>query len=81
MTALLELIKELLPEGNKLPTKYSDVKKIIKQVGLNYKTYDACINDCILYWKDDANKVSCTNCNEPRYMISLNEERKCTKVR
>ena len=75
VTALLEFIKELLPEGNTLPSKYPDVKKIIKQVGMNYITYDACINDCILYWKDNANKVSCPNCSKPRYKTSFNEER------
>lgn len=80
VTAILELIKELLPEGNTLPTMFYDMKKIIEQVGMNYKTCDVCINDCILYWKEYANKVSCTNCNEPRYMTSFNEERKGTKV-
>lgn len=53
MTALLEFIKELLPKGNTLPTRYPDMKKMIKQVEMNYKTYDACTNDCILYWKDE----------------------------
>ena len=80
VTALLEFIKELLPEGNTLPSKYPDVKKIIKQLGMNYITYDACINDCILYWKDNANKVSCPNCSKPRYKTSFNEERIATTV-
>ena len=80
VTALLEFITELLFEGNTLPTKNPDMKKMIKQVGMKYKIYDACINDCILYWKDDANKVSCPNCKESRYMTTFNEEKKATKV-
>ncbi|XP_026436586.1 uncharacterized protein LOC113334575 [Papaver somniferum] len=79
-TALLELIKELLPEENTLPSKYADIKNLIQELGMNYVTYDACVNDCILYWKDHALLVKCPVCQEPRYKKVFNDERKLTTV-
>ncbi|XP_026450660.1 uncharacterized protein LOC113350752 [Papaver somniferum] len=66
VTAMLELMKELVPEGNTLPSKFPDIKKIIKEMGMDYVTYDACINDCVLYWKDNSSLVKCPVCQEPR---------------
>ncbi|XP_026396520.1 uncharacterized protein LOC113291169 [Papaver somniferum] len=80
VTAMLELMKELLPEGNTLPSKFPDIKKIIKELGLDYVTYDACINDCVLYWKDNSSLVKCPVCQEPRYVRVFNNERKLTQV-
>ncbi|XP_026410872.1 uncharacterized protein LOC113306110 [Papaver somniferum] len=80
MTAMLELIKELLPEENTLPSKFPDVKKIIQELGMDYVTYDACVNDCILYWKDKSSLLKCPVCQEPRYVRVFNDERKLTQV-
>ncbi|XP_026415827.1 uncharacterized protein LOC113311195 [Papaver somniferum] len=80
VTATLELMKELLPEGNNMPCKYPDIKKIIKELGMDYVTYDACVNDCILYWKDNSSLVKCRLCQEPRYVRVFNDEKKLTQV-
>ncbi|XP_026377784.1 uncharacterized protein LOC113272093 [Papaver somniferum] len=80
VTALLEMMKEFLPEENTLPAKYPELKKMIQELGMDYITYDACINDCIFYWKDKSEMVKCHVCNEPRYKKVFNEERKLTKV-
>ncbi|XP_026439681.1 uncharacterized protein LOC113338483 [Papaver somniferum] len=80
VTAMLELMKELLPEGNTLPSKFPDIKKIIKELGMDYVTYDACVNDCVLYWKGNSSLVKCPVCQEPRYVRVFNDERKLTQV-
>ncbi|XP_026459461.1 uncharacterized protein LOC113360133 [Papaver somniferum] len=80
MTAMLELIKELLPEENTLPSKFPDVKKIIQELGMDYVTYDACVNDCILCWKDKSSLLKCPVCQEPLYVRVFNDERKLTQV-
>ncbi|KAM7485936.1 hypothetical protein LguiA_001945 [Lonicera macranthoides] len=36
-TDILGLFKEFLPEGNTTPTKYSEMKNIIKEVGMDYE--------------------------------------------
>ncbi|XP_026459565.1 uncharacterized protein LOC113360250 [Papaver somniferum] len=80
MTAMLELMKELLPEENTLPNKFPDVKKIIQELRMDYVTYDACVNDCILYWKDKSSLLKCLVCQEPRYVRVFNAARKLTQV-
>ncbi|XP_026453753.1 uncharacterized protein LOC113355176 [Papaver somniferum] len=80
MTALLELMKELLPEENTLPSKYAEVEKMIQELGMDYITYDACVNDRVLYWKDHASLVKCPVCQESRYKKVFNDERKLTTV-
>ena len=53
-TMLLKLLKEdLLPDGSTLPDSYYEAKKTIRDLSLSYEKIDACINDCLLFWKDD----------------------------
>ncbi|XP_026431852.1 uncharacterized protein LOC113329072 [Papaver somniferum] len=80
MTAILELMKELLPEENTLPSKYPEVKKMIQDLGMDYITYDSCVNGCVLYWKDHASLVKCHVCQESKYKKVFNDERKLTTV-
>ncbi|KAF6142816.1 hypothetical protein GIB67_002680, partial [Kingdonia uniflora] len=53
-TELLQVFQEVLPPDNKAPTDSYRASKIISQVGLDYEEIDACPNDCILYWKENA---------------------------
>ncbi|KAF6156877.1 hypothetical protein GIB67_000417, partial [Kingdonia uniflora] len=53
-TELFQLFQEVLPPDNKAPTNSYNASKIISQVGLDYQEIDACPNDCILYWKENA---------------------------
>ena len=50
-TELLELLKEMLPEGNTLPNRNYAAKKILCPMGMEYKKIHACPNDCILFRK------------------------------
>ena len=51
---LLKCMKEeLLPNGSNLSDSYYEAKKMIKDLGLSYKKIDSCVNDCMLYWKED----------------------------
>ena len=51
-TELLVLLSEMLPEGNTLPTRNYDAKKILCLMGMKYKRIHACPNDCILDKKE-----------------------------
>lgn len=49
---ILGLLKELLPEWNNLTASYAEMKNTIKDIGMDYIKYDACINNCMLFWKE-----------------------------
>lgn len=65
---LLELLKEALPEGAKLPSQYYETKKIINKLGLGYEKIHACPNDCMLFYGDSNEKLDyCSVCNASRW--------------
>lgn len=75
---LLNLLIEAFPKGSALPKNYNEAKKTVKCLRLGYVSIHACKNDCILYWKDDANANSCPKCETSRWKSenkSLNGKR------
>ncbi|XP_052730448.1 uncharacterized protein LOC128195809 [Vigna angularis] len=66
-TELLELLSDMLPEGNTLPTRNYDAKKILCPMGMEYKKIHACPNDCILYKSEFAKLHQCPQCGVSRY--------------
>ncbi|XP_020080540.1 uncharacterized protein LOC109704191 isoform X2 [Ananas comosus] len=70
---LLELLKQMLPEGETLPESFYETNKIMKDLGLGYEKIDACPNDCILYRKEFANASSCHVCGASRWKVVENK--------
>ena len=67
-TMLLQYLKnELLPKGVDIPDSFYGAKKCIKDLGFSYEKFDVCVNDCMLFWKDDALLDRCRVCNAPRW--------------
>ncbi|CAN1324181.1 hypothetical protein LINPERPRIM_LOCUS33004 [Linum perenne] len=66
-TMLLELLREVIPNGETLPKSYHEVKKFISDLGLSYETIDACRNDCMLFWKNHINESTCLICGADRW--------------
>ncbi|XP_058740867.1 uncharacterized protein LOC131613194 [Vicia villosa] len=66
-TELFELLTQMLPEGNILPSRYYEAKKILCPMGLEYEKIHACPNDCILYRKEYVNYNHCPKCKASRY--------------
>ncbi|KAK2444967.1 hypothetical protein QL285_015951 [Trifolium repens] len=64
---LLELLTQMLPEGNILPNRCYEAKKILCPMGLEYEKIHACPNDCILYRKEFVDYNHCPKCNASRY--------------
>ncbi|XP_039134114.1 uncharacterized protein LOC120271498 isoform X2 [Dioscorea cayenensis subsp. rotundata] len=64
---LLALLKEAFPEGETLPESFYELKKVVKDLGLDYKKIDACPNDCMLYWKEAAHDEICKICGVSRW--------------
>lgn len=50
-----------------MPKTYKDVKNMVKELNLGYEKIDTCENDCMLYYKEDADKLRCDICGVDRY--------------
>ena len=59
----LKYLKDVLPAGNLCPTSVDEAKKVMFPLDPPYIRYHACINDCIIYRKEHAEKTSCPVCN------------------
>ncbi len=67
---LLKLVKNILPEENKLPETTYEAKKIVCPLGLEVPKIHACPNDCILYRCEEyENLEACPVCQALRYKI------------
>ncbi|XP_074305807.1 uncharacterized protein LOC141641029 [Silene latifolia] len=66
-TALLELLSDMLPKGNELPTNTYRCKKVLCPLATHYQKIHACPNDCILYRKDYCDLDECPRCKKSRY--------------
>ncbi|CAJ2679429.1 unnamed protein product [Trifolium pratense] len=64
---LLELLTQMLPEGNVIPNRCYEAKKVLCPMGLEYERIHACPNDCILYRKEFVNSDHCPKCMVSRY--------------
>lgn len=56
--SLLKILKDMLPEGEKLPPYFYDTKKIVEGLGLTYEKIHACSNECMLFRKVAAKDVN-----------------------
>ncbi|GKB26555.1 putative reverse transcriptase domain-containing protein [Tanacetum coccineum] len=68
-TELLGLIKKMLPAGNEMVEKTYQAKKVMKLMGSGYKKIHVCINNCLLYWKDDKDLTACRTCRISRWKV------------
>ncbi|XP_012837883.1 PREDICTED: uncharacterized protein LOC105958419 [Erythranthe guttata] len=70
MNLILELIKDILPEGNIVPPSLYSARKLLFGIGLGYEKIDVCKYDCSLFWKENEQEESCPVCKEPRWMYN-----------
>ncbi|GJW51026.1 putative transposase-associated domain-containing protein [Tanacetum coccineum] len=68
-TELLRLIKKMLPDGNEMVEKTYQAKKVMKLMGSGYKKIHVCINNCLLYWKEDKDITACRTCGISRWKV------------
>ncbi|KAK3003152.1 hypothetical protein RJ639_002955 [Escallonia herrerae] len=64
---LIDKLRVIIPAGEQLPANYYETKKLIGDLGFSYEKIDVCPNDCMLYWKENNKKRSCSVCKEPRW--------------
>ena len=56
-----------LPPSNILPCTYQDLSAIMKEIGMQYKTFHACPNGHIIYYKHHEFETECQECHISRY--------------
>ena len=66
-----------LPINNKFPKSKYEIVALTKDLGMNVaKLYDACPNDCILYYGDGKKSLDqCPECGEQRYHTSASSKK------
>ncbi|GJT72114.1 putative transposon, En/Spm-like protein [Tanacetum coccineum] len=68
-TELLGLLKKMLPAGTEMMEKTYQAKKNMKWMGSGYKKIHVCINNGLLYWKDDKDLTVCRTCRISRWKV------------
>lgn len=64
----VSLIKRCTPnKGESIPNDFYEAKKILSPLFLPKKKIDACVNNCMLFYKEDEMLDMCRVCDEPRY--------------
>ncbi|XP_062118612.1 uncharacterized protein LOC133832258 [Humulus lupulus] len=66
-TRLLDLMKEILPKDNEMPSSFYEEKKTFCTLGMDYKKIHACPNDCVLYRNNLENATECPTCKTSRW--------------
>ena len=73
-TELLQLLKDMLPEGNTLSNRnYEAKKKILCPMGMEYRKMHSCPNDCILYKKEYKDLRRCPRCDLSHYKVKVGQ--------
>ena len=68
--SMLHMYKKALPKGADLPSNYYEARKMITNLGFDSEKIEACENDCMLFWKENANLDKCSVCDTKRNRAS-----------
>ena len=69
-TDLLGSVGSILPKDHVLPSNSYEAKKTLSNLGLEYKKFHACPNDCVLYRGAYSEATECPNCHLSRWKIA-----------
>ncbi|GKE97690.1 putative transposon, En/Spm-like protein [Tanacetum coccineum] len=62
----------MLRAGNKMVEKTYQAKKVMRLMGSDKKIH-VCINNCLLYWKNDKDLIACRTCGILRWKQKVYE--------
>ena len=72
---VLLLIGSMLPEGNNIPSSFTEAKKTLCSLGMGYEKIHACPNDCLLYRGErDEDETTCRICKASRWKVNRKGE-------
>jgi hypothetical protein len=67
---MLQMFTKVLPKGHCIPTNLAQVRKVIRELGLDYKKIHVCVNDCVLFCNEHAEAQECPVCHASRWKSS-----------
>jgi hypothetical protein len=70
----------LLPSSNIFPRTYREISMIMKEIGMDYQTIDACPNDHIIYYGQYALENECPQCEISIYQTDKASKKVSHKV-
>ena len=73
-SSLLLVVQDMLLEENMLPKSYSQAKKILCPMGMEYYKIHACPNDCILYRHEFQEMHKFSRCGVSWYKVKDDDE-------
>ncbi|XP_074343011.1 uncharacterized protein LOC141680785 [Apium graveolens] len=72
---VLLLIGDLLPEGNNIPSSFSEAKKTLCALEMGYEKIHACPNNCLLYrGQINEDETTCRMCKASRWELNKKGE-------
>ena len=74
------LLKETNPQENLVPNDFYRTKKLVSKLGLSSIKIDCCINDCMLFYKENSADVECKFCQAPRFKPKSRKQKKLKDV-
>ena len=63
----MSLKNKVLMSDNHLPDSCTKANKMLKMLGVEYISYHACLNDCILYINEYVDNDICPECGHEGY--------------
>ena len=60
-------MSEISLDPKTIAKDFYQAKRLVSKLGLNEVKIDCCLNECILYYKDDVTLTHCKLCGEPRF--------------
>ncbi|XP_074327703.1 uncharacterized protein LOC141665615 [Apium graveolens] len=68
---MLLLVGSMLPQGNTFPSSFSEAKKSLCALGMEYEKIHVCLNDCLLYRGErDEDETKCRICQASRWKLN-----------
>jgi hypothetical protein len=64
---IIEWVKSIIPQGNRLKENFYAAKSMMKPLGLGYQKIDMCPNFCMLYYLENAEMTEYITCGYSHY--------------
>ncbi|XP_056843150.1 uncharacterized protein LOC130495698 [Raphanus sativus] len=76
--SVCQMLTDYLPAGNQSTASHYETERLMRNLGIPYYTIDVCVNNCMIFWKEDEKWDECQFCDAPRW--KPRNERRRTKV-